>query len=105
MNAIWAPPASAAEVAASCASAIRLASDDSESRVALRTIGAVTDPTTRFAIGADSAFHLAIVAVWAASGVTSRVTARLTLVTDERTTSWVLRLRVRFVSVITRPYD
>ena len=105
MNAICAPPSSATAVAWSCASAIRSPSALSESRVVLRVIAAVTFPTGLLAIGADRPSHLAIVAVCVASGVTSRVTAWFTLVTDARTTSFVLVLSFSSVSVITRPND
>ena len=66
-------------------------------------MSAVIEPTTRLAIGAERAFHLAIVAVWAGSAATSRVTAWLALVTDGRTTSLVRRSSFSSVSVITRP--
>ncbi len=53
-------------------------------RVTLRVMSPVIVPTGRLATGADSAFHLAIAAVWSAAGATSRVTARLWETTEER---------------------
>src|SRR4051794_33564075 len=105
MNAITEPPSVAPSVAASWASAIRSPRLDSELRVTLREIGPVIEPTTRLASGAESDFHLSIVASCSASGVTSRVTAWFTLTTDERTTSRVFLSSNSSVSVITRPNE
>jgi hypothetical protein len=96
-------------VDSSCASAMRSPSGLSTSRrlplTPPRLMSAVIEPTTRLPSGAASAFHFAIVAVCSAAGVTSRVTAWLTELTLDRTTSRVLVSSLRLVSVITRPND
>ena len=53
----------------------------------------------------EGAFHFSTVATCPGSGVTSRVTAWLTLTTDERTTSFVFLSSKSSVSVITRPNE
>ncbi len=105
MNAITAAPSPAPAVAASWASAIRSPSDDSASRLRLRVMSAVIEPTTRLATGAEMSLHFSIAAVWAGSAATSRVTAWLTVVTEERITSVVRRSSFSSVSVMTRPNE
>ncbi|MEZ5236003.1 MAG: hypothetical protein R2749_25395 [Acidimicrobiales bacterium] len=105
ISASCAPPSAAAAVAASCESAIRLASDDSVSRPAERVMSALMVPTTRLARGAASADHLAMMSLWVGSLATVRVTRWLAAVTWSRTTSPLRTSMGSTVSVTTRPND
>jgi hypothetical protein len=103
MNAIWAPPKSDSDVAASCASAITSPSGVSPDGDSVRPMAAVIRPTTWFLIGSDSFEYLSMIAWTAGSGVTSRVTG--TFAAFANSTSPERRLSVRSKSVIRRPND
>src|SRR3954465_114086 len=103
MKATTAPPLFAGLVDASCASAITSPSADSPERFVERVMSDVTEPTTRFAIAADIAPYLAMIAVWAASFETSRVTISLSAVA---LVIWSLLLSIaRLILVIIRPNE
>src|SRR5215217_5258083 len=77
MNATTASPKSVGEVEASWASAITSPSADSPAALFVFVMSADCDPTTRLAIGPESASYLLMIAVSAESFATSRVTITL----------------------------
>lgn len=103
MNATTASPKSVGEVEASWASAITSPSADSPAALFVFVMSADCDPTTRLAIGPESASYLLMIAVSAESFATSRVT--ITLCAVALMMSFVCPEIWRSMSVINRPNE